>query len=255
MTHLDDDIIAAAALGEPEGAAADVSRHLGECDRCRTELEAIRSTLAAAATLTVPERGDDYGARVWAALEPSLPASPAERSSRVTNLRPWLAAAALLVAVTGAFVAGRWSTEAPPPGPSVAAKVAPEAIRERVVLSALADHLDRTERTLVELVNLPGNGRVNIAAEQAWARDLLDANRLYRRAAGATSSPALAELLDDLEPVLLEIANSPTELSIDDYVALRDRIEERSLVFKVRATGRHVRDQEQKLIREGVKQS
>ena len=37
----------------------------------------------------------------------------------------------------------------------------------------------------MELVNADDSGRVDISAEQAWARDLLDANRLYRQSARA----------------------------------------------------------------------
>lgn len=250
--HLTDDQIAALALGEPEADGADL-RHLQDCARCRAELRVVEQALRAAAALEVPERGDDYGARVWAALEPRLPSHPAAEPRRI-RWTVWAAAAAVLIAVAGAFLAGRWSRPAPETT-TVAGTVAPEAIRERVVLAALGDHLDRTERALVALVNQGGEGRVDISAEQAWARDLLEANRLYRQTVGGSASPALAALLDDLEPVLLEIANSPSQLTTDEYLALRERIEERSLLFKVRATGADVRARERRLIHQGESQS
>jgi hypothetical protein len=105
----------------------------------------------------------------------------------------------------------------------------------------------------VELVNSDPGGRVDISAEQVWARDLLDANRLYRQAARGT--PALAQVLDDLEPVLLEIANSPSRLTAAEFESLRARIEERSLVFKVRVTGAELRARQRSFIRGGDKQS
>ena len=55
-------------------------------------------------------------------------------------------------------------------------------------------------------------GTVDITAEQAWARQLLDANRLYRQSLQDASSPALADLLGELEPILLELVNSPSRL-------------------------------------------
>jgi len=251
--HLTDEQIAGVALGDDDAQSPGVAVHLEGCGRCRAELRAVQDALAAAAALEVPARGDDYGARVWAALDPRLP-SPSAASSGPRVWPGWLAVAAALLAVAGAFVAGRSSRPAVAPGAAVAT-LAPEAVRERVVLAALGDHLARTERALVELVNQSGNGRVDIAAEQAWARDLLEANRLYRRSVREAASPALSELLDDLEPVLLEIANSPSELSAEEFVALRDRIEQRSLVFKVRATGADIRARERRLIRQGVSQS
>ena len=67
--------------------------------------------------------------------------------------RGWLAAAAVLIAVAGAFLAGRLSRDSAPP--AVVAQATPDAsaIRERVVLADLGDHLDRTERALTEFVN------------------------------------------------------------------------------------------------------
>lgn len=256
MTHATDEQLAACALRDfgdmPEAAA--VQRHIDACERCRAELDAIRSMLGSAAALEVPARGEDYGARVWAALEPRLPARPASRAGWRPP-RAWLAAAAVLVLAVGAFIAGRWSGTGDRTAEHETRPLPAEAIHERVVLAALGDHLERTERTLIELVNQDASDRVDISAEQAWARDLLQANRLYRQTARSAASPALKGLLDDLEPVLLEIANSPARLSTAEYLALRNRIEDRSLVFKVRATGAGVRARERKLIREGVTQS
>jgi hypothetical protein len=120
-----------------------------------------------------------------------------------------------------------------------------------VVLAALGEHLDRTERGLVQLVNADAGARIDITAEQTWARDLLEANRLYRQAASGADAPALSQVLDDLEPVLLEIANSPSRLTSEEFRALRERIEAGSLVFKVRVTGADVRARQRALLRPG----
>ncbi|HEX7088376.1 MAG TPA: hypothetical protein VF198_18600, partial [Vicinamibacterales bacterium] len=190
-------------------------------------------------------------------LEPKLPARPGESGGGRSAWRwqPWMAVAAAIVLAVGAFLAGRASrvNEAPADATPVRAeRLDPAAIRDRVVLAALGEHLDRTERTLVELVNSDVDGRVDISAEQAWARDLLEANRLYRQA--AQGRPALAQVLDDLEPVLIEIANSPPRLTAAEFQSLRDRIEERSLLFKVRVTGAELRERQRTFIR-GEKES
>jgi hypothetical protein len=51
--------------------------------------------------------------------------------------------------------------------------------------------------------------------------------------------------------VLLEIANSPARLTSEEFKALRERIESRSLVFKVRVTGADVRARQRALLRPG----
>jgi hypothetical protein len=268
MTHIVEDDLIAYALDEVEdGTRGAVLAHCETCAACRASLDAIRETLALAGRAEVPERGDGYGAEVWAQLAPKLEAhvssgggaeappahSSAPRSVVAAGLRPrtraWLAVAATLVIAAGAYWLGR-QTVTPAPTVDVAREMpapATGAIRERVVLAALGEHLDRTERTLVELVNTEGGGQVDIGAEQAWARDLLEANRLYRRAAQGADAPALSQVLDDLEPVLLEIANSPSRISSEEFKALRERIEARSLVFKVRVTGADVRARQRAL--------
>jgi anti-sigma factor RsiW len=281
MTHIAEDDLIAHALDEVEDRTRGaVDAHCETCAACRATLDEIRATLALAERAEVPARGEEYGAAVWEKLEPRLqehtsaeraadvplhgraealpPQSSSSRHSVVAaglepRTRVWLAAAATLVIAAGAYWVGRQSAT---PAPSIeVARETPApvtgAIRERVVLAALGEHLDRTERTLVELVNAEDGGRVDISAEQAWARDLLEANRLYRQAAQGANAPALSQVLDDLEPVLLEIANSPARVTSEEFRALRERIEARSLVFKVRVTGADVRARQRALLRPG----
>jgi hypothetical protein len=258
MTHVTEDHLIAFVLDDVEPAEREaVQAHLAECEACRAEAAALRETLEAASAQPVPERGDDYGAQVWSRLEPKLSTARVATTTRSTAWRGWLAAAAVLVAVAGAFLAGRLSRETARTSTVATRTAVPDAgaIRERVVLAALGDHLDRTERTLTEIVNASDGERVDISAEQAWARDLLDANRLYRQSARGAASPAVAQLLDDLEPVLLDIVHSPSALSADEFQALRSRIEDRSLVFKLRVTGADVRARQKTLLHPGEKTS
>ena len=283
MTHITEEQLVAYALDDVEaGTRAAGEAHVETCAACRASLDEIRATLDHAAALEIPERGDDYGASVWERIESRVIESGSNEGSHVgtsalphrtsarrhsgtpahlpVRLAPWLAAAAAVLLVAGAYWLGRYNagTNGVPHTPTIAQapsspSLGTEAIRERVVLAALGEHLDRTERTLVELVNSEPGRRVDISAEQAWARDLLEANRLYRRATGG-KSPALAQVLEDLEPVLLDIANSPSQLTSDEFEAMRDRIEARSLVFKVRVTGADIRARQRALIRRGESQ-
>jgi hypothetical protein len=258
MTHPGDDQLAAYAIGEADAAEIAVMElHLVECARCREELATLRRLLDASADVEMPFRDDGYGARVWAKLEPHLPY--AKRRVQTASWRSWpLAAAAVFLIAIGAFLMGRWSLG--PKAPEVASVSQPQradldAIRERIVLAAVGDHLERTERGLVRLVNEDASGSVDISAEQTWARDLLDANRLYRQSVRGTGSPAVGLLLDQLEPVLLDLVHSPSRLSAAEFEALRARIDEQSLLFKVRVTNGDVRARERALRRPGVQTS
>jgi hypothetical protein len=141
----------------------------------------------------------------------------------------------------------------PPAGPGApaAAQLTPDALRERVLLSALGDHFDRTEAMLVELSGAAPGSRVSIAAEQRRAGDLLAATRLYRRAAVEAGDGNVADVLEALQRILVEITGSPSELSAFELEALQKRIENQELLFKLRVASSAVRDREHRTRRVG----
>jgi predicted nucleotidyltransferase component of viral defense system len=104
----------------------------------------------------------------------------------------------------------------------------------------MSDHLDRSEVLLAQLLHASPE-ELNAADQRARARDLLDENRLLRQTATRSGDQAHAALLDDLERVLLDIANSPAQLSTADVAELRRRVENQSLLFKVRVSSTDAR--------------
>ncbi|MGH9349268.1 MAG: hypothetical protein ACRD26_18590, partial [Vicinamibacterales bacterium] len=119
----------------------------------------------------------------------------------------------------------------PPPASAPPAAVrAP--VRERVLIVDLGDHLDRSELALVEFVS--GTDGEHMAASRARVEELVAANRLYRRTAATSGDAAVADVLDELERVLIEIAGAAPTASAGDLDAVRQRIDTRGLLFKVR---------------------
>ena len=77
--------------------------------------------------------------------------------------------------------------------------------------------------------------------ERVTADDLLAAGRLYRQTAEYTGHQALVRMLEDLEPVLVEVARGPDRIDDRDRQWLRHRIDDDNLLFKVRAVSNDVR--------------
>src|SRR4030095_8523923 len=120
MTHVTEEQLVAYALDDAEeGTRGEIETHVAACRECREALEELRRILVAASEREGPERAGNYGAEVWARLEPRL----SDRHARVVSWRPWLAAAAVLVLTVGAFLIGRWWP--PPQGPATVATGAP----------------------------------------------------------------------------------------------------------------------------------
>ncbi len=232
---------------------ADIERHLDICRSCASLYREISQTLAMVTAPEIPERGDQYGLEVWQRIRHKLPEQVAPwwttffRSDRLA----FAAAAAMLVLV--AFVAGRvWPRTPPPavalaPGPAPSTTGAPGSVnagdtRQRILLTSVADHLDRSERVLTDIMNAP---RGDISREQRWADDLLTTSRLYRQDAVDAGERSVAAVLDELERSLLEIVNSPSKISAADLEQIRRRIDAAALLFKVRVMSDGLREREQ----------
>ena len=230
MSHLQEEQLMDAYYGDED---ARVRQHLEDCAECSSNFERLKELLDSVREYPVPERSDGYGREVWARLLPQLPARKPGRS----GLRWWAVAPALGAVIVLAFFAGMLTQRQ--------AGFSKEA-RERVLLMAMSDHLERSQIVLTELLNAaPVN--TDFGDERERARDLVNENRLLRQSALHMGDTSHAALLDDLERVLLDVANSPADLPAHDLGVLQRRIESQGLLFKVRVTSSDAREKGQKL--------
>jgi hypothetical protein len=235
---------------------AELTEHLAACEPCRALYRELQAVLAAADVVEAPEPSKDFEDEVWQRLVPRLGTVPQESLwqrffAGQTARRLWApvgAVAAVAVLVMGAFLAGRfWPGRAQPQREAQALPVAAPS-RERILLVAVGDHLERSQMVLVELVNSKPQPTVDISAEQQRAEDLLPANRLYRLTAESSGETGVANLLDELERTLIEIAHSPSKLSSPEFEDLRRRVEAQGILFKVRVVDSQVHERERKAI-------
>lgn len=237
MRHLTEEQLIAHYYGDDDDRLA-VGVHLRECAACTAEFARLRDVLDMVRADEVPDREKDYAADVWSRIAPRLVREEKQEGSWARLLHPprWAWAGVAAVLMLAAFLAGRyWPDETQVPTVQTASgQPASEKVRERVLLVALGDHLDRSQMVLIELANAEPGAKLNIANERAVAEDLVSDNRLYRQAAQEVGEPGVSELLDELERVLVEIANGPEELTQKDVEALQKRIQGQGLIFKVR---------------------
>jgi hypothetical protein len=203
--------------------------HLADCRTCADSLSSLSSVLDAVRPVEVPEPAEDYESRVWDRLQWRL---RGERKTRPSTWISWLAAAAIAAVafVSGLLITRRADSPSSAATASAPAIEAPAAERNRILESVVARHITQSERVLVELTNA-GEGD---AVDAERARNLLASNRLYRRTAVENGEERLATLLDELEPVLLQIAHTPEQPDPEELQAIRKRVQSRDLVFKLR---------------------
>ena len=254
MKHPNEEQLILYHYGEAPGRD-EVAKHLEVCESCRANYQALQRVLAAVESMPVPEREESYGAEVWRQVRPQLAKPAGRRESNFWRSFPWprwAVAGALALLVLGAFLVGRfWPPPPTNPAPAIAhSQPLSAGARERVLLTEIGDHLERSQLALIELINSKTNGAVDITAEQLLARELAAVNRLFRRASTDAGEPGLASVLEELERVLVEVANGPARLSADEFAALRERIDADGLLFKVKVLGAQVRNRERDAARE-----
>lgn len=226
---------------------AALTAHVDSCVVCQPVWQEIRVTLRAVDAAAVPEPPADFERVMWARVQREIDGMHVTQTSW-WSLRRW-APAGILAAVVIAMLAanGMWPRETPTvPAPQSADATASQP--ERALLVAMDDHLERSERLLVEVMNAPVQDAVRAGFERETADDLLSSSRLYRQTATHTGNAQLAVMLEDLERVLVEIARSPGELKRADLDALRTRIEQDDLIFKVRVVTDEIRERQKTIV-------
>lgn len=252
MQHLNEEQLVLHHYHDDEAPAA-VEQHLASCASCGGEFEALRRVLALVDELPSPERGEGYGEQVWNRLRWKL----GSRQRR----RTWVSFAAAAAVVAIAFFAGQlWHArnmaQAPysfgTSGGPLVHDAAKAGAQDRVLVFVVGDHLDNSERMLLEVANADARRELDMAGESARAAELVASNRIYRQAAVTQGDARIAALLADIEPILVELAHSGDKLTPQEVAALQKRIESKGLLFKVRVVSAETGGREVPTVQKGT---
>jgi hypothetical protein len=246
--HLSDEELILDYYGETDRAdQSRVDSHLAECGDCQAAKAQLHQVLTLVETAAPVEARPGFERDVWARLEPQLPPSRSARwwTSSVFGFPQWALAGGVAALVLVAFLAGRFSGGVPS-GDQVEATpslgLPAGSSTDRVLHDAVGDHLDRTQMMLTELVNTDVDQADLFAGEQERASDLVAINRLIRHSASQSGDASVADVLEDLERVLLEIANAPADVTSNELSDLKDRITAQDLLFRVRVIASEMRN-------------
>jgi Putative zinc-finger len=238
--HLSEDELILQYYGETERAdRARVDAHLASCGECQFAQDQLRRVMTLVDSAAPVEAPLGFERVAWARLEPALHAN---RSGwkKFFWFPQWALAGGVAALVVAAFVAGRFS------GGDSAVTTAPSAVvaeveSARVLQTAVGEHLDRTQMMLVELANAETDGADVLTGERVRAEDLVAANRVIRHSALQSGDGQVVDILEDLERVLLEIANAPANATSNDLTDLQSRITREDLLFRLRVIASEMR--------------
>jgi len=234
MKHLNAEEIVEHYFADPgERSFRVAQRHVNECVECSAESARLADDLNVMRGMDFEQLSADYGESVWRRVSGALPPQVKQAPSRRFKWGLALSyAAATAVLVLGAFQVGRMWEHRQHPQIAVAKPAAP--VERQVVVVVLGDHLDRTERLLVELKHADGEDAEVVKPLRDEARSLLVANRVFREDADKGGDTALKEALDHLDHLLSDVANEPGGLNAASIARLQNEMQKDGLLFEVR---------------------
>jgi hypothetical protein len=126
----------------------------------------------------------------------------------------------------------------PKPGEQFASiPAAPGPVRAADAETMTAMHFETSERLLMAFKNVrldePGSAQ-EIGYERKRAKQLVYQNMLLKREADAAGDAQISSLLENLEPILIDIANLPDRPDENSVRAIRERVERKNIVGLLR---------------------
>lgn len=224
-----------------------LENHLRDCPKCRAQLRENTLLLSAVSK----KQRKDPGPQFWGDYTPNLRQRMItdgvfrEKQSRFLSILSdsfdiaprWAlqAAAAAMILIVGIFVGREFFSLTPPPAPGpdntlqvtqVFQKTSHFLERSRVILMALDNFDPETESSIA----------INLPYQQQVSRELVQQAGYLKQELSAVHQRRLTELIDELEIILLQIANidSASELETIQLVKSGDSI--RGILFKIRLT-------------------
>jgi hypothetical protein len=254
-----------------ESASADRAArraHLETCETCRALDREMRAVLALVDTAPTIEAPAGFGREMWARVEPHIAERVAQNRSswaivsafdpataRLGLARHWALGAGMVALLLASFTLGRVWERAPHRNDDAAPRVTrvatssgdvSDAVTERLLRAQMEDHLERSQRVLVDLVNGDDAAAVSLASDRTRAADLVADGRLYRRAADRIGDVEMRNLLEDVERVLVDVANGSSGPASKELKDVRTRIDEQDLLFRLRVAGAEIRERQRR---------
>jgi hypothetical protein len=221
--------------------------HLSSCETCSAEYQQLSWTLKVMDHREIPVAQPEYWQNYWARLSERLPAKmprifwPDWRSWFPPVALPGRPAliplvAALLLVATGIFIGRTTLLRGPGPGVPVQATVFdPSLIAEFNELAS--SYLERTKMVLMGLNNfdprMDDPAALNVSRHRDLSQELLLQGRMLRNHQVTAADPRMQILIDEIERVLLQVANSSGEDPMWTVRMAQEGIDKNSILLRI----------------------
>lgn len=236
-------------FGEPDPELEqDLNSHLTECEDCREEQLKIQSTLETMNKYKRPEPDEEYWKAYWNKLEAKLPdAQPGFYSrlkssliTRFTQLPPGmsqtpkLALGAALILVFGIFIGRNFFN---PNAADQGSALTHEQGLSAELFHQTSNYIEKSKLILLGIVNSEEESDElfsnNFSRQQDISRQLVNQTGSLKSDLQEEKQHMLAELVTELEVILMQIANLEAEADLDGVDLIRSGAESNKILFKI----------------------
>lgn len=156
---------------------------------------------------------------------------------------------ALGFVVISVFYLGRWSSQIEQ-GPDIAGSTQQEPANpatndndlaqygQRVLFNNVSTHIEQSSRLLTLVSNGNGDLASQIESRRKAIEELVALNRLYRRVAESSGDKQLANVLQQMESILVELNHTSPQAKTDELLNIKQRVEDTDLIFKLKVTNK-----------------
>jgi hypothetical protein len=252
------------AAGEPDGEIEDaMKRHLERCPDCRRILDGTEMILRGAGDM----RGDiaaalasvDWEATARRIADAAFAAPPARRKAEPSSgpfwarllqprLRPVYAAllAGVVLGAAGMFAVLGSRPAAPLARGFSASRDSIDQVEYQLARRETLDYLDKSQFLILDFVQAPpGQARLLQKGPGAQpARDMLAKKRNINLQLGSVRMAKAREICNQIEVLFLELAAVSGDLPPADAALIKDYIEQKQLLLKIKLLKRELQESE-----------
>lgn len=237
-----------------------VDAHLAVCKACSAELETMRATLAllpSPATEPSEERSEQFWNQFASSVIEKTGARKQTRASHIAEVIEWIEELVLLhpkytYAISGTvavlLLAFAFWTFRTPEQYDVALRGNSKPLEHHVTPASsdgesnrqltvqperVSDYFRRSKIMLVGLANLKTDQSepLDLSAERRVSRNLIQEARYLKR---QPIDPQSREVMNDVEKILIEVANTGSRHNVPNVEIVRSGIHQENLLFKIR---------------------
>jgi len=226
-----------ALYGELSGdALQEFETHLHGCETCAAEFKRLKATLQTMNQRSRETVDEPFFENYWERLSDRMNAEnfPEQKTSR-QKFPKWgyqiSAAAAILL--LGIIIGRFWMNmpgQAPPP-------VAQKNVQHEMLQARTTQYLEKSKVLLLGLVNLDTEAHdpetIDLQRFQSVSQQLLRETGALKPALQKSREQRLGQLVNDLEVILMQIANLESREDVRGIEIIRNGVERQGVLFKI----------------------